>query len=239
MKSKVVQFDYTRNVPMCAKIGGVQLWENGPYWAECNIGATKPEEPGYYFWWGETVGYKPEGGTIETIDEDLNCKCDVTWVSVKDGTILEFDEVNHPTYHKSNSQLQDAGYIDSTGNLAAAHDAAAACCGDGWRMPTAADFGMLKEMCKLSWTTCNGVKGYLVTGKGAYASKSIFLPAAGCAYDSCLFFLGSVGAYWSSTPDSDDYDYALHLYLCSDDFELGYGRRVDGKSVRPVRGCAK
>ena len=39
------------------ELGGVQLWENGPYWAECNVGATKPEEYGYYFWWGDTVGY--------------------------------------------------------------------------------------------------------------------------------------------------------------------------------------
>ena len=38
-------------------LGGVQLWEGGPYWAECNVGATKPEEYGYYFWWGDTVGY--------------------------------------------------------------------------------------------------------------------------------------------------------------------------------------
>ena len=30
-------------------LGGVQLWENGPYWAECNVGAAKPEEYGYYF----------------------------------------------------------------------------------------------------------------------------------------------------------------------------------------------
>ena len=30
----------------------VQLWENGPYWAETNIGAAEPWESGYYFWWG-------------------------------------------------------------------------------------------------------------------------------------------------------------------------------------------
>ena len=30
-------------------LGGVQLWENGPYWAECDVGATVPEEYGYYF----------------------------------------------------------------------------------------------------------------------------------------------------------------------------------------------
>lgn len=31
---------------------GVQLWKKGPCWATCNVGATKPEESGYYFWWG-------------------------------------------------------------------------------------------------------------------------------------------------------------------------------------------
>ena len=36
-------------------LGGVQLWENGPYWSECNVGAAKPEEYGYYFWWGGKV----------------------------------------------------------------------------------------------------------------------------------------------------------------------------------------
>ena len=38
----------------------VQLWEGGPYWATTNIGAEKPEDYGYYFWWGDTVGYKRE-----------------------------------------------------------------------------------------------------------------------------------------------------------------------------------
>ncbi len=32
---------------------GVRLWENGPYFAECNVGATKQEEAGYFFWWEE------------------------------------------------------------------------------------------------------------------------------------------------------------------------------------------
>ena len=30
---------------------GVQLWEDGPYWATTNIGAERPEDYGYYFWW--------------------------------------------------------------------------------------------------------------------------------------------------------------------------------------------
>ena len=35
------------------RYGKVQLWEDGPYWATTNIGAEKPEDAGYYFWWGE------------------------------------------------------------------------------------------------------------------------------------------------------------------------------------------
>ena len=38
----------------------VQLWEGGPYWADMNIGAKAPWEYGYYFWWGDTMGYKRE-----------------------------------------------------------------------------------------------------------------------------------------------------------------------------------
>lgn len=37
---------------------GVQLWEGGPYWAKNNLGATTPQGTGYYFRWGDTVGYK-------------------------------------------------------------------------------------------------------------------------------------------------------------------------------------
>ena len=39
------------------KMLGVILWENGPCWSECNVGATYPEDAGYYFWWGDTEGY--------------------------------------------------------------------------------------------------------------------------------------------------------------------------------------
>lgn len=36
----------------------VQLWKDGPYWADRNIGAKKPWDLGCYFWWGDTVGYE-------------------------------------------------------------------------------------------------------------------------------------------------------------------------------------
>lgn len=34
---------------------GVRLWDGGPMWATCNIGASAPEETGVFFAWGETT----------------------------------------------------------------------------------------------------------------------------------------------------------------------------------------
>ena len=66
---------------------GVQLWEGGPYWADRNIGAENPWDYGYYFWWGDTVGYKFENGV---------------WMA-SDGSSqnFSFDETNTPTYGKT------------------------------------------------------------------------------------------------------------------------------------------
>ena len=218
-------------------LGGVQLWENGPYWAECNVGATKPEEYGYYFWWGDTVGYTRDGGTWT----DGYHYSGVTWVS-STGTRMSsspFDYSTCPTSYKSMSKLQSEGYVDATGNLVAKYDAATAHLGTLWRMPTDAEFSALVDNCTTTWTTRNGVYGRLVTGKGAYASKSIFLPAAGYGRDSFLYYPGLDGRYWSSTPNSGNSGDAWNLYFYSADFFWSGEGRHRGLSVRPLRGFAK
>ena len=206
----------------------VQLWEGGPYWAETNIGADEPWEYGYYFWWGDTVGYTNTGSG---------------WISVKDGASISFDDSGAAgsTYSKNNSALQSAGYIDSTGNLVAAHDAATAHLGAPWRMPTDAEFSALIDNCTSTWITTNGVSGRLVTGKGEYANRSIFLPAAGFGYGSSLYGPGSYGYYWSSTPDSGNFNsyYAWYLHFNSGSFRRDSNDRHGGRSVRPVRGFAE
>ena len=207
-------------------LGGVQLWEGGPYWAECNVGAEKPEETGFYFWWGDTVGYKRNAANNG-------------WVSVKDGSSFLFSSENCQTYGKSNSQLQSAGYIDATGNLVAAYDAATAHLGAPWRMPTDAEFAALISNCTTTWEMHNGVWGRLVTGKGAYASKSIFLSAAGYGTGSGRYRAGSSGSYWLSTPSSDSSSTAWHQSFNSSYFEQNFSLRFLGFPVRPVRGFAK
>ena len=47
---------------------GVQLWEGGPYWAKYNLGATTQQGTGYYYRWGDTVGYKRVGSSWNSSD---------------------------------------------------------------------------------------------------------------------------------------------------------------------------
>lgn len=211
-------------------MGGVQLWEDGPYWAECNVGASKPEESGYYFWWGDTVGYRPEGVRKDDYYH-------VTWVSSRGVRMSDspFDYSTCPIAGYGFSEFELGGYIDSTGNLVAEHDAATAHLGAPWRMPTEAEFDALISNCTSIWTTRNGVYGRLVTGTGAYSMKQVFFPAAGLGYCSYLFYLGSGGEYLSSTQDFSNWGYVWHLYISSGKFDLYHYDSIYGQSVRPVR----
>ena len=191
----------------------VQLWEGGPYWATTNIGSEKPEDYGYYFQWGDTVGYK---------------RVDGKWVA-SDGS-------------NSNSSL--SGGIASTPSvLAPEQDAANIHWGDGWRMPTNAEFETLNKNCDWTWTTKNGIKGYIVKGRGAYASNSIFLPAAGRGSGTSLEFVGSSGYYWSSVSGwMSGYDLnvlAFGLILGSNSHYTNILHRIFGLTIRPVLGFTK
>ena len=205
----------------------VQLWEGGPYWATTNIGAEKPEDYGYYFWWGDTVGYKLENDN---------------WVA-SDGSNsnFSFDYETTPTYNKSISTLQSEGWIVSKDGryvLAPEHDAAQVQWGGDWRMPTVQEFDDLNSKCEWTWSTMNGVNGYLVRGRGSYASNSIFLPCAGFGHGTSLYHAGSCGLYWSSVLDY--YYYSRWLYFDSnDDHYTSYLGRDSGLSVRPLQGFTK
>jgi len=201
---------------------GVRLWEGGPYWADRNVGASSPEDYGLYFWWGDTVGYRPSGTTF-----GFN-------FSNKNSAIY--------TYDKSINQLQSEGWVvnnNGTYVLAPSHDAARAHWGGSWRMPTYQELrDLCYNKCDWTWTTRNGVNGYVVRGRGAYASNSIFLPCAGFGDGTLLNLSGSFGYFWSSVPYSD-YDDSGDLAFISGDHYMGYGNRYYGLSVRPVQGFTK
>ncbi len=205
----------------------VQLWENGPYWATTNIGAENPEDYGYYFWWGDTVGYKRENDK---------------WVA-SDGSSsnFSFSSGNAPTYNKSIATLQGEGWIAADSVLVPERDAAHVHWGGDWRMPTEAEFSDLIKNCTTAWIVTNGVSGRLVTGKGDYSDRSIFLPAAGFGGDSDIRYADEYGGYWSSEPNSDDLRYGRRLDFGSYSFHFYRNNfeRYYGQSVRPVQGFTK
>ena len=204
-------------------LSGGQLWEGGPIWASCNVGATKPEESGYHFWWGDTVGYVRNGSLWDAVD----------------GSKMGYSFSTCPTHGVPVGQLYQAGYIDANsedGKLKPEYDAARKYLTGDWRMPTSAEIQDLIDKCDRTWTTLNGVSGYIVRGKGDYEDKGIFLPAAGYADKSSLNSPGSNGSYWSSSPGSSG---AWSLFFNSGSFtRAGYSRYL-GFSVRPVRGFAE
>lgn len=206
----------------------VQLWENGPYWAARNIGATKPEEFGYYFMWGGTVGYEYVGGR---------------WKAAGGSSTISFAKAYCPTFNKSEVQLKSSGVLDASGSLSAAYDAATVALGADWRMPTVAEITALTQKCTTTWTADwngTGVAGRIFTGKGDYAGNSIFLPAAGCGENSSFLSSGELGAYWSSGLADTYRDIASRVFSFSSSSVSGNTiNRYFGYSVRPVRNTAE
>lgn len=199
---------------LAVSVGKVQLWEGGPYWADRNIGASSPERSGLYFWWGDIKGHRPSGTTFS----------------------FSFVKSNCPTDEKSINQLQSEGWITSNGVLSRSHDAAHVKWGWSWRMPTYQEFRDLNSNCDWTWTTRNGANGYIVRGRGVYASISIFLPAAGSGSMTSLRSAGSYGRYWLSEPYSN---YRTAYVFGFDSVSHGMGGdsslRYFARSIRPVQ----
>ena len=232
---ETVAKDAEVKISLIVELGGVQLWEGGPFFAECNVGATKPEEYGYYFWWGDTVGYKRNANNNG-------------WVSVKDATqTIQFasnDPTAGQTYNKDADTLKSEGWTDDSGNLVVSdvatenHDAARAHLGSPWRMMTDAELQKLVNDCERKWVEeYNGksVKGYVVSGEkgSAYENNEVFFPAAGHGDGSRLNGTGLEGLYWASPPNGS-YNAQL-LYFNQDSFLGGSDYRCTGYVVRPVR----
>ena len=185
---------------------------SGLMWAAYNVGATKPEEYGGYYAWGE----------IEEKEE-------YSWETYKwcKGSFTTQTKYCTSSYH---------GAVDNKTVLDPEDDVAHVKWGGSWRMPTKAELDELLTNCTWTWTTLNGVNGYKVTSKTN--GNSIFLPAAGERYGTDLSDSGSRGGYWSSSLNGNYSNSACYLYFyrgCYNWGDIGdSGRRYYGHSVRPV-----
>ena len=179
-------------------------------WASCNIGASKPEEYGCYYAWGE----------IET-------KIIYNWSTYK------WCDQRSDRLTKYNTSQSRGFVIDDKVELDESDDVAHIKLGGEWRIPTEKELKELKDNCIWTWTTRNGVYGYNVASKTN--SNSIFLPASGGKDQDELYHAGQAGSYWSSSLNPDQPMWAWKLGISSLSFDVGKaGDRCLGYTIRPV-----
>ena len=176
------------------------------------MGATKPEEYGDYFAWGEVEATEVYDWSVykycNGIDSSLTKYCD-------------------------NNNYGHNGFIDNKIVLYPEDDAATVNWGGEWRIPTYEELNELKTKCIWEWTTQNGVNGSKVTGLNG---NFIFLPAAGLINGLVLLFNESYTCYWSSSLCVNDPNNAYYLTSSSEYLEWSsyYRHRCCGKSIRPI-----
>lgn len=210
---------------------------SGIKWASFNLGASKPEEYGDYYAWGET---EP--------------KSDYSWATYKYAN----GDYNKLTKYcpKDKTDYWDVAGKDPDGETTLLpsddDDVAHLKLGGKWRMPTKED---IEELLALStnedytwekWALAkdangneikdawgNAVRGIRITRNSTGAT--IFLPAAGyCNVTSIGKNAASSGDYWSSSLLTDYPDYAYYLGFNSDESVWNYSSRYSGFTVRPV-----
>lgn len=177
-------------------------------WSCCNVGASKPEEYGSYFAWG-----------------DIAPKSSFEWSTYTWGT--NYDQL---TKYCSQGSWGHEHFTDGKQELDAEDDAATADRHAPWRMPSEAQFNKLMSACNPLWTRINNVYGILFTASN---NNRIFLPGAGYAEASSIYEAGIHGYYWSRTRCASLSFYAVNLDCSTSEIKCNTNSRYQGHTIRP------
>ena len=185
---------------------------SGTLWATCNLGASTPEDYGYYYAWGETIPKSEYKWS------------NYMWCDKTDNSMTKY--VTEDAYGLTDHE----GDLDYTNELELSDDAAHVNWGEDWRMPSSEQVNELLQLVPWECVTRNGVRGILLSRNNA----AVFLPFAGeygeTENNRCL--------YWTRTHkiDSRNSNRASCYYI----FLFNQGRmsvaeRCKGYTIRPVR----
>ena len=202
------------NYPPKPKANGYEYVDlglpSGTLWATMNVGASKANDAGFFFQWGDTIGY-----TADQVGKDKQFNGgDYKW-SI-DGNVSNFSK-----------------YTDKGATLELEDDAAHVNMGGDWHMPSPTQIQELLDNTTNIWTTQDGVNGRLFTSKSD-TLKSIFIPAAGRAWNGSVHYSGDRGFVWSSVLSTVYVYGGQNLTFDSGNAYLNYSYRGFGFSVRGV-----
>lgn len=200
-------------------------------WATCNVGATKPEESGLFFQWGDTKGYKVTLGELK--DENQG----VYGISSMEPEMKQFaqDFSDYKFYNSENGTFNKYNGLDGLTTLELSDDAANADYSK-MRMPTKKECEELFTGTTSAWTDNyneTNVKGCVFTSK-VDETKSIFVPAAGTVVGGVANNVGLNGNLWSSSLYESNVEKAYVFAFDYIDSIVGYDGRYVGVPVRGV-----
>ena len=196
---------------------------SGIKWATCNLGATKPEERGDFYAWGE-------------LEPNKNV---FSWDTYKHGKVVNGD-IKFTKYCTDSAWGLD-GFVDNKKKLDPEDDAAHARLGAPWRMPTRDEANELVEACTWSKEVINGNVCFRGTSK--YNGKSIIIKASGRVNNSQLEEDDQATNIWVSDDLFQTPQQTLALFLvetvAGSDVVVkaaaAYFPRYLGLTIRPVR----
>lgn len=223
LANRVEQKPQSEAAPAAAEYVDLGL-TSGTLWATCNVGASSPEDYGYYFAWGE-----------------VEPKSSYSWEAYKwmNEGYTDWDGCSKYAYadeKTSASWYRDGAFVgDNLSELEPADDAATVNWGAEWQMPSNDQLIELRKECTWKWS--NEKVGFTVKSK--VNDNSIFIPAAGYCVDGGRGGEGFCGYYWTrSLTDADAYASSNYAYVTNfiSSFVGGcYCDRCYGFPVRPVR----
>lgn len=214
--------------------------------ATCNVGAKTPEEFGWVFGWGDSTGYTcPEYENIELGDnEALNLSAPFDWDFYK----YSSDEygVMMTKYNATDKKtLLDPG------------DDAATChmIDDSWKMPTKAEFELLKDETKITreWIDIDGnvvapttqlknILGIRLTSKvPGYVGNTLFFPLGGTAIPDednpgrgKIYNIYNAGSFWCKDLTSNVKKAYFAYFYTPSTLTASTSDRYRGRHIRGV-----
>lgn len=186
-------------------------------WATCNLGATKPEELGNEYQWGDPT---PKSTYVDWSN--------YIWCNGDDHSL---------TKYCCDSNYGFNGFVDNKVFLDPEDDAAAMSLGGKWRMPTIEEVKELTDNCSWEWVNNSDMKGLYAISK--INGKRLFFPIGPYTYweeylSSTLYADHTYYKYQDLQINS------LCLYVDGDDeFQKGWvglAGRASKSFVRPVYG---
>ena len=200
---------------------------SGLKWASFNLGASKPEEYGDYYAWGEI---EPYYSSLNPLTWKEGKEAGYNWPSYK----WCMGSYNTITKYCTKSSVGYNGFTDGRIVLDPDDDAVHVNLGGKWRMPTDAEYKELINNSTSIWTVVNGVYGRRYTSR--ITGNSIFFPCAGVFGSSRIGLKEEDGFYWSSSLSERGSVEAGRLEFSSDWESISTSDRFSGYSIRPVYG---